>query len=62
MLIIVPTHQPAERFQELLVVVVVAAVSFSYSAAVNERFMTRGFVATHPAYQRGSKMLVPFVR
>jgi protein-S-isoprenylcysteine O-methyltransferase Ste14 len=34
---------------------------FVYSAVVEERYMTEQFPDTYPAYQRSSKMFVPFV-
>lgn len=38
-----------------------AGVYFIYSATVEERYMTKEFPQTYPAYQRSTKMLVPFV-
>jgi protein-S-isoprenylcysteine O-methyltransferase Ste14 len=43
-----------------LIVVVLAGVYFVYSATVEERNMAKQFPETYPAYQRLTKMLVPF--
>jgi protein-S-isoprenylcysteine O-methyltransferase Ste14 len=44
-----------------LIAVGIAATYFSYSATVEERFMSEQFPDAYPAYKRASKMLVPFV-
>jgi protein-S-isoprenylcysteine O-methyltransferase Ste14 len=44
-----------------LIAVGLAGVYFVYSATVEERNMTKQFPETYPAYQRSTKMLVPFV-
>ena len=44
-----------------LIVAAVLAGYFVYSATVEERTMARRFPATYPAYQRTTKMLVPFL-
>jgi protein-S-isoprenylcysteine O-methyltransferase Ste14 len=44
-----------------LVVAAATAAYFTYSAGVEERNMSRTFPATYPAYQRSTKMLIPFV-
>ncbi|HWC36833.1 MAG TPA: isoprenylcysteine carboxylmethyltransferase family protein [Mycobacteriales bacterium] len=44
-----------------LVVVAIAGVYFGYAATVEEKFLTERFPDTYPAYQRSSKMLLPFV-
>ena len=44
-----------------LIAVGLAGVYFVCSATVEERNMTRQFPETYPAYQRSTKMLVPFV-
>ncbi len=44
-----------------LVVVVLAGIYFGYSAVVEERNLTAQFPDTYPAYQRSTRMLVPFV-
>lgn len=44
-----------------LIGVGLAGVYFVYSATVEERNMTKQFPETYPAYQRSTKMLVPFV-
>ncbi len=44
----------------LLVAVIVAAFFF-YSASVEERNMTAAFPTTYPAYKAQTKMLIPFV-
>jgi protein-S-isoprenylcysteine O-methyltransferase Ste14 len=44
-----------------LIAVGLAGVYFVYSAIVEERNMTKQFPETYPAYQRSTKMLVPFV-
>jgi protein-S-isoprenylcysteine O-methyltransferase Ste14 len=45
----------------LLVVVALAGCYFSYSATVEERYMTTQFPDTYPAYKHSSKMFVPFI-
>jgi protein-S-isoprenylcysteine O-methyltransferase Ste14 len=45
----------------VLLAVGLAAIYFSYSATVEERFMTEQFPETYPAYRSTTKMLVPFV-
>ena len=42
-----------------LVAVIFAAVYFSYSAVMEERYMTEQFPATYPPYKRSTKMLIP---
>jgi protein-S-isoprenylcysteine O-methyltransferase Ste14 len=44
-----------------LSVVALAAVSFGYSATVEERSLTEQFPEAYPAYKRSTKMLLPFV-
>jgi protein-S-isoprenylcysteine O-methyltransferase Ste14 len=44
-----------------LVAVGLAAIYFIYSAVVEERYLTRQFPDTYPAYKRSTKMLVPQV-
>lgn len=44
-----------------LLAVVLAGVYFTYSAVVEERYLTTQFPDAYPAYRRGTKMLVPFV-
>lgn len=38
-----------------------AAIYFLYSALVEERYMAKQFPNAYPAYQRSTKMLIPFV-
>jgi len=45
----------------LLIVVALAGCYFSYSATVEERYMTTQFPDTYPAYKHSSKMFVPFI-
>ncbi len=44
-----------------LIVVVVLAAYFSYSARVEEKNMTAAFPTAYPAYRAKSKMLIPFI-
>jgi protein-S-isoprenylcysteine O-methyltransferase Ste14 len=44
-----------------LVAVALAGVYFLYSATVEERYLTKQFPDTYPAYRSSSKMLIPFV-
>jgi protein-S-isoprenylcysteine O-methyltransferase Ste14 len=44
-----------------LIVVALAGVYFVYSATVEEAHLTQQFPEMYPAYQRASKMLVPFL-
>lgn len=44
-----------------LIPVVLLGGYFVFSAVVEERTMTRLFPATYPAYQRSTRMLIPFV-
>lgn len=44
-----------------LIVVVLAAAYFGYSATVEERFLTGRFPDDYPPYVRSTKMLVPWV-
>jgi protein-S-isoprenylcysteine O-methyltransferase Ste14 len=44
-----------------LVAVVLLGVYFSYSAVMEERYMTERFPETYPPYKKSTKMLVPFV-
>jgi protein-S-isoprenylcysteine O-methyltransferase Ste14 len=44
-----------------LVAVVLIGAYFLYSAIVEERSMTQLFPDSYPAYQRSSKMLIPFI-
>jgi protein-S-isoprenylcysteine O-methyltransferase Ste14 len=44
-----------------LTAVVLAGIYFIYSATVEERYLTKQFPDTYPAYKRSTKMLVPFV-
>ena len=44
-----------------LIAVGLAGAYFIYSATVEEQYLTRQFPDAYPAYQRTSKMLVPFV-
>jgi len=44
-----------------LVVVALAGVYFVYSATVEERYLTQRFPNSYPAYQRSTKMLIPFI-
>ena len=44
-----------------LIAVALGSVYFVYSATVEERNMTEQFPVAYPAYQRSSKMLIPFI-
>jgi len=44
-----------------LIAVALAAVYFGYAATVEERFLAARFPDTFPAYQRSTKMLLPFL-
>ena len=44
-----------------LIVVGLAGVYFLYSATVEERYLTEQFPTTYPAYQRSTKMFLPFI-
>lgn len=44
-----------------LIAVVVLGSYFVYSAAMEERYMTRAFPDAYPDYKRSSKMLIPFI-
>lgn len=44
-----------------LVPVTLAGIYFTYSATVEERYLTEQFPDGYPAYKRSSKMLVPFI-
>lgn len=44
-----------------LTIVALAAIYFTYSATVEERYLTEQFPDTYPAYRRSTKMLVPFL-
>ena len=44
-----------------LIAVALAGVYFSYSAVVEERYLTEKFPETYPSYKRSTKMVVPFV-
>lgn len=44
-----------------LVAVAIAGVYFIYSAFVEERYLTKQFPDSYPAYKRSTKMLVPFI-
>jgi protein-S-isoprenylcysteine O-methyltransferase Ste14 len=44
-----------------LIAVALAGVYFLYSATVEERYLTQQFPDTYPAYQRSTKMLIPFI-
>jgi len=44
-----------------LVAVGLAGIYFIYSATVEERYLTRQFPDSYPAYKRSTKMLVPLV-
>jgi protein-S-isoprenylcysteine O-methyltransferase Ste14 len=44
-----------------LIASVLAGMYFSYSAIIEERFLTEQFPDAYPAYQRSTKMIVPFV-
>jgi len=44
-----------------LAIFALAGIYFIYSATVEERFLTAQFPDAYPAYERSTKMLVPFV-
>jgi len=44
-----------------LVAVALAGVYFLYSAIVEERYLTQQFPDAYPAYERSTKMLIPFI-
>jgi protein-S-isoprenylcysteine O-methyltransferase Ste14 len=44
-----------------LTAVVIAGIYFLYSATVEERYLTEQFPDDYPAYQRSTRMLVPFI-
>jgi protein-S-isoprenylcysteine O-methyltransferase Ste14 len=44
-----------------LIAVALAGVYFVYSAAVEERYLTRQFPDIYPVYRRSTKMFVPFI-
>ena len=44
-----------------LIAVVLAGIYFVYSATVEERYLTKQFPDTYPAYKSSTKMFVPFV-
>jgi protein-S-isoprenylcysteine O-methyltransferase Ste14 len=44
-----------------LVAVVLLGAYFTYSAFVEERFMTSRFPDSYPEYKRSTKMLIPFI-
>jgi protein-S-isoprenylcysteine O-methyltransferase Ste14 len=44
-----------------LVPVALATAYFTYSATVEERYLTEQFPENYPAYKRSTKMLVPFI-
>ena len=44
-----------------LIAVALAATYFTYSATVEERYLTGQFPDAYPAYRRSTKMLIPFV-
>ncbi|WP_034271035.1 methyltransferase family protein [Actinospica robiniae] len=44
-----------------LIVAALFGVYFAYSARAEERYMTEQFPEAYPAYQRSSKMLIPFI-
>lgn len=44
-----------------LLAVLLAGIYFTYSATVEERYMTKKFPDAYPAYKRSTKMLLPFV-
>ena len=44
-----------------LTVVLLAGAYFIYSATVEERYLTKQFPETYPAYKGSTKMLVPFL-
>jgi protein-S-isoprenylcysteine O-methyltransferase Ste14 len=44
-----------------LIAVLLAGIYFVYSATVEERYLTKQFPDTYPAYKNSTKMFVPFV-
>lgn len=44
-----------------LIAALLAAVYFSYSATVEERYLTEQFPDSYPAYRQSTKMLVPYL-
>ena len=44
-----------------LIAVALGGVYFLYSATVEERYLSQQFPDTYPAYQRCTKMLIPFI-
>jgi protein-S-isoprenylcysteine O-methyltransferase Ste14 len=44
-----------------LIVVALVGIYFVYGATVEERYLTKEFPETYPAYRRSTKMLVPFI-
>jgi protein-S-isoprenylcysteine O-methyltransferase Ste14 len=44
-----------------LIVLVIAALYFTYSALVEERLMMKQFPKVYPAYKSKTKMLIPFI-
>jgi protein-S-isoprenylcysteine O-methyltransferase Ste14 len=44
-----------------LIAVAIVGVYFLYSATVEERYLTQQFPNAYPAYQRSTKMLIPFI-
>ena len=44
-----------------LVALVLAGAYFTYSASVEERYLTEPFPDTYPAYKRSTKMFVRFI-
>jgi len=44
-----------------LIAVVLAGIYFTYSATVEERYLTEQFPDTYPLYKSSTKMFVPFV-
>jgi protein-S-isoprenylcysteine O-methyltransferase Ste14 len=44
-----------------LVALLLVGVYFTYSAIIEERYLTEQFADTYPVYRRSTKMLVPFI-
>jgi protein-S-isoprenylcysteine O-methyltransferase Ste14 len=44
-----------------LIAVALTGIYFGYSATMEERYLTERFPEAYPAYQRSTKMLVPFL-
>lgn len=44
-----------------LIAAVGAGVYFAYAATVEQRYLSREFAATYPAYQHSTKMLIPYI-